>query len=91
MPDARKPKPPRRRPGFEPARGFPDPMAPKPQPTSDVQETHMPHRNGSVCGEAFTESSSYTQERPTCPQCRTYFDAIQKTAVKSPSAGTPAA
>lgn len=95
MADVRRPKPARRRAGFEPARGFPDPAA-KSAETLRVPpggETHMAHRNGSVCGEQFTDAADYAQpnDEPTCPQCAAYYRAVQKTALRSPSAGTPPA
>lgn len=78
-------------PGYEPAKGFPDPRhqaalakAQEPLATGDI--THMPHRNGTVCGRQVTQARLYTTERPTCPDCAKYFDAVKKTAARSAGA-----
>ena len=83
----------RSRPGFQPAKGFPDPQAPKPPGPGTV--THMPSRNGTVCGMKLSHASNYAHpERPTCTTCGNYWDAVQASArsnVSKLEPGQPAA
>lgn len=81
-------------PGYEPARGFPDPKhqaalakaaAESPQ-VGPGDVTHMPHRNGTVCGRAITQARLYTTDRPTCTDCAKYFDSVNKVRRASASA-----
>ena len=74
-----KKKAPKRRLGYEPAKGFPDPMAPAAR-TELNAITHMPHRNGTVCGRKERAASSYTVDRPTCEPCRRYYDSVNRVA-----------
>jgi hypothetical protein len=64
----RLPPAPPRRPGYEPAKGFPDPRATV-IPASGA--THAPNPNGGlICGRpAPTSAASYDAENPTCPDC----------------------
>jgi hypothetical protein len=65
----RLPQQPPRRPGYEPAKGFPDPAAVIIPATG---ATHAPNPNGGlICGRpaTSTNAASYDAENPTCPQC----------------------
>jgi hypothetical protein len=33
-----------------------------------------------VCGQALTDASAYTVERPTCEVCARHYDAVQRSA-----------
>lgn len=65
------------RPGFEPAKGFPDPESPR-TPSLSGMVTHMPHTNGTVCGRKETKAASYTTEAPTCAKCLAYYRAVHR-------------
>lgn len=56
------------RPGFEPAKGFPDPENP---PEVVGRYTHFPHSNGAVCNTrpVPTNAGDYDPVNPTCPWC----------------------
>ena len=82
---ARKSAP--RKPGYEPARGFPEPGAGR----NDGSYTHSPHRNGTVCGLALTDAGAYTLEQPSCPTCARHFEAVQRSAQRQQSAALAAA
>jgi hypothetical protein len=85
---ARKNKPAPLRPGFEPAMGRPDPLAPPPPP---VALTHYPHPSGTVCGvyPQPTYAGDYDPVEPTCPKCLGWLRATQ--AVTAARYGAPQA
>lgn len=74
----------KRRPGYEPAHGFPDP--------EEIREaagphTHYPHMTGAVCNirPVPTNAGSYVDVHdptdegvPTCPTCRQYCLAVRE-------------
>jgi hypothetical protein len=73
------------RPGFEPARGFPDPSAA--QGTTSFGFTHFPNRDRSVCGQVLTNAADYDDVAPTCPRCAAWLaDVKRTTAAKDPEA-----
>ncbi len=80
----------RKREGYEPAKGFPDPEAPKGPPAGTLI-THMPHANGTVCGRKETKAGAYTLDRPTCEKCRRYYDALQPLRAQAARATASAA
>lgn len=43
--------------------------------------THMPHRNGPVCGlrPPPTRAEAYTVDEPSCEKCQRYWRAVQST------------
>lgn len=90
MPPRNAPAP-RRTPGFEPAKGFPDPAFVRedaPKPGGAI--THYPHRNGPACGATPipTSAAAYSPTAPTCPWCRDYLAAVKK--VTAEQHGAPA-
>jgi hypothetical protein len=73
------------RPGFEPARGFPDPSAA--QATSSFGFTHFPNRDRAVCGQVLTNAADFDDVAPTCPRCAAWLaDVKRNTAAKHPEA-----
>lgn len=76
-----KAKPIARAPGYEPAKGFPDPNAPKPPPVPPVgYHTHLPAGNGPVCGfrPTPTDAKFYDPVDPTCPPCAAWLAAAKR-------------
>lgn len=93
MAAARNVPAPRRTPGYEPARGFPDPnFKREPEaPPAEGKVTHLPHRNGPACGATPvpTSAADYSPTHPTCAWCANYLKETQKaTAAMYPSAPT---
>ena len=75
------------RPGYEPAKGFPDPQH-TPEPGGG-NLTHYPHAQGPVCGKrpTPTRAASYSTTDPTCPTCAHYLNEAKKvTAFRHPDA-----
>ena len=69
-------------PGFEPAKGFPDPnfkREPEAKPAAGVV-THLPAREGAACGvrPVPTQAASYSPTQPTCAWCAAYLAACKK-------------
>jgi hypothetical protein len=87
-------KPQRRTPGYEPARGFPDPNFKAPPATRDTGAiTHLPQSNGTVCNllPPPTDASAYDPIAPTCPPCANYLKETKKvTAARHPEANAAA-
>ena len=74
------------RPGYEPAKGFPDPEAPAPTPRG-TQVTHYPHSMGAVCNvrPVPTNAGSYDPINPTCEKCAAWLrSAKQQTRAAHP-------
>jgi hypothetical protein len=65
------------RPGYEPAKGFPDPEAPPPPRTGQL--THYPHTMGAVCNvrPVPTNAGSYDPISPSCPACANWLRAAK--------------
>lgn len=87
----RNPHAQKRTPGYEPAKGFPDPnfqREPAPKPGGAV--THYPHRNGPACGATPvpTSAASYSHTAPTCNWCAQYLADVKK--VTAEQHGAPA-
>jgi hypothetical protein len=91
----KQPKAKTRRPGYEPAKGNPDPLEAPPAVIPGVgYHTHMPQPTGTVCGvyPVPTNAKFYDPVAPTCPQCAAYLKATQRvTAARHPEAWAAAA
>lgn len=78
------------RPGYEPAKGFPDPLAaPPPTYPAAGYYTHLPHSNGPVCGQwpPPTDAKMYDPVAPNCPKCAAWLAAATAvTKVRYPGA-----
>ena len=73
------------RPGFEPAKGFPDPAEPKVNLTG--MQTHYPATHGPVCNykPTPTDAGAYDINDPSCPACAKWLSAArQNTAAMYP-------
>lgn len=69
------------RPGFEPAKGNPDPeYKPPPVPHERGFHTHLPHSNGPVCGlyPPPQDAKFYDPVDPSCPACANYLAATKR-------------
>ena len=86
---------PPQRPGYEPAKGFPDPQAPPPPTYPAIgYYTHEPHSNGAACGvyPPPNDAKFYDPVAPTCPKCAAYLAAKQAvTRARHPEAFAPPA
>ncbi len=85
----------KRRPGYEPAHGRPDPDVRPPATIAGVgYHTHLPVSNGAACNAqpVPTNSKFYDPVSPTCPWCANYLLAAQRvTAARHPEAVAQAA
>lgn len=73
------------RPGYEPAKGFPDPQTPPSPRTGAI--THYPHAMGAVCNvrPIPTSAGSYDPVDPTCPTCAQWLRSAKAvTAAQHP-------
>lgn len=75
------------RPGYEPARGQPDPDDAAPGAFPIGHLTHFPASNGPVCGlkPTPTQAADYDPAEPTCPTCAKWLAATRAhTAARYP-------
>jgi hypothetical protein len=64
--------------GYEPAKGFPDPLADRSAaPSFAGFETHYPHSTGAVCNHqpVPTDPGQYDPINPTCEKCAKWLKA----------------